>query len=146
MEFILTIDGKEYGALYTGLTLRIYREQFQEDMFLKAQSVQEEVAKSYFEKSKVKNFNPETFDFGVLVLHTAGEEYMNRIVWTCIKAYAQKNKEKVKNYRDFIDSVEDINNFYLQGIGCHEAMILGNRQTVKSDEEPTEEEKDTKKK
>ena len=145
MEFILTIDGKEYGALYTGLTLRIYREQFQEDMFLKAQSVQEEVAKSYFEKSKVKNFNPDNFDFGALVLHTAGEEYMNRIVWTCIKAYAQKNKEKVKNYRDFIDSVEDINNFYLQSIGCHEAMILGNRQTVKSDEQ-TEEDKTTKKK
>lgn len=140
METILRLEDKEYKAVYKGITPRIYREYFGRDLMLDMSNIQ----KKFNERvaSNVKENKSEDAYF--VLLDVGGSLFYERLVWTCIKAAKELDKEKFIPFNDFMDTIDDYETYLATGFYLLEWITFGTKPTV--EDENTEKEEDSSKK
>lgn len=140
METILRLEDKEYKAVYKGITPRIYREYFGRDLMLDISNIQQKFNDRV--KSNVKENKTEDAYF--VLLDVGGSLFYERLVWTCIKAAKELDKEKFIPFNDFMDTIDDYDTYIAVGFILLEQIIFANKPTV--EDENTEKEEDSSKK
>lgn len=141
METVLRLDDKEYKAVYKGITPRIYRETFGQDLMIDISNIQNKFNERVL-KDKKENINEDAY---FILLDEGGSLFYERLVWTCIKAAKTLDKEKFDDFNTFLDSIDDYDTFLGAGFYLLELITFGTKPTVESEGEQVVEE-DSKKK
>lgn len=140
METVLRLDDKEYKAVYKGITPRLYREYFGQDLMLDISKIQNKFNERVI-KDRDENIKEDAY---FILLEEGGSLFFERLVWVCIKAAKTLDKEDFLDFKTFIDGIEDYD--VLVGVGFYllELISFGTKPTV--DAEGDEQVEDTTKK
>ncbi len=135
METTLVIDNKEYKAVYSGKTARLYRENFNSDLMIDIQEAQlryQDALRYHVQEGIELN----EAEMSVIVIKNIGEDLLCKMTWASIQAGGNKG---MKAYTTFIDKVEDYNGFIEQAMDWFGFVVNGGQPIVQPDEDIKEE-------
>lgn len=142
MNKTVIIDGKEYNAVYKGITARLYRENFQSDLFVDLNNVANGFQDNL--KDLLKNsqsIDPNSVELSMMIIEQGGSYFMEKIAWCAIYSGYALNKESFMSFQSFIDNVDDYASLMSAGISVYELMIYGNTTIEEPEKEKGDESK-----
>lgn len=141
MRFDVVIDGQTKRAAYIGKTMRVFREQFKQDLQLLTGEKMTEylmlLAQCKAEMEESNLADDDNVQLGI-VIKGITPEFAEKVLWACL--YAEDDSMPL--YEDWLDTIEDYPTMLLYGAICFQ-VVAGAHMTVQAD---VEEESDGKKK
>ena len=131
MRFNVLIDGKNIKGAYIGKTMRIFREQFGQDLQVLASEKMEDYVQAIVTADDEVKAN-EVALMG-LIVKALTPEFLEKILWVCL--YAQN--DSLPLYGEWLDSIETYQSVLVGGIEAFH-IITGISTTVEPEEEPEE--------
>lgn len=144
MERTITIDGKEYNAVYKARTAKIFTEHFKKDLLIEKEKLNSKFLK------RINSLTEDEEDLTIIyiLLEVGGREFLEQATYACIRTDYEMQKKKFPTFDKWLDEIDDYDNFIVASYGIYELIVFGNRTIVepeKVNEETKEESKDKKK-
>lgn len=161
MESKITIDNKEYELCYKGITILTYREAFRSDLTIDLNASQKRMFEAINQRRErlldgleniddipdkdLENLLEMSDEEAItLIVESVGPEQLEKFTWACIKSKADLDAKPFPDYKKFMRSIDDYNDFIGSCVVVYNEMIYGNKQIVNPEKD--EENKEVKKK